>query len=220
MVFATDHPTVSYVTTYTPHTPFDVRDNEVAAYLAKQYGAPEDANEETVVKLMATETDRMIGLLMEGLRESGLYDRTMIVAYADHYLYTLQDKTILSRNGKQTENNLVNRTPFFIWTADCEPASIAKTNSQLDILPTVLNLLGIPYDAEFYIGSDILSEEYPGFVFFPDTSVYNGSVYVEDGKVVNGADCSDAELRALLDTVNFLIQKNDLTLKYDYLKGK
>lgn len=221
MVFCTDHPTVSYITTYTPHTPFNTTKNEIGAYLAeKQYGKARELGEEATVRLMAAETDRMIGLLMDGLQESGLYDKTMIVAYADHYLYTLQDKEILARNGKQTDNNLINRTPFIIWTSDCEPTEFTKTNSQLDILPTVLNLLGIPYYPDYYIGCDIMSPDYKGFVFFPDTSVYDGNVYVENGTVTNGDAYSEEELQALLAEVNRLIRKNDLTLQYDYLKGK
>ena len=70
-------------------------------------------------------------------------DNTVIVAYADHYLYTRDDKSILDKY-KETANNLINHTPFFIWSSDLgQLTSISKVNMQMDILPTVLNLFGI-----------------------------------------------------------------------------
>ena len=55
----------------------------------------------------------------------------LIVAYADHYLYTLDDKSILDKY-KETSNNLINHTPFFIWSSDL---------GQLTKLPCCLKIL-------------------------------------------------------------------------------
>ena len=46
---------------------------------------------------MVGETDYMVGLLIQALKDNGLYDNTVIVAYADHYLYTINDKTVLDK---------------------------------------------------------------------------------------------------------------------------
>ena len=104
----------------------------------------------------------MVGLLIQALKDNGLYDNTVIVAYADHYLYTLDDKSILDKY-KETSNNLINHTPFFIWSSDLgQLTSISKVNMQMDILPTVLNLFGIDYNSNNYIGHDILSNDFKG----------------------------------------------------------
>ena len=58
------------------------------------------------LKIQASETDKMIGLLMDNLKEKGLYDNTVVVLFADHYVYTIGDKTILSQY-KDTETNLI-----------------------------------------------------------------------------------------------------------------
>ena len=97
---------------------------------------------------------------------------------------------------------------------------IDKVNSQVDILPTVLNMLGISYNDEWYIGRDIMDPNHSGYVFFSDYSWYDGINYVENGEVINNIE-ADAEY--ILDTnsyINNLIRKNDLTLKYDFLKLK
>lgn len=219
LLFRTDCPTVSYLITYTPHTPFTTNDG-VGAYLAKErFGKAVSLSEEETAKLFASETDRMIGLLMEGLRDSGLYEKTVLVVYADHYLYTLEDKSILDRY-KTTDNNLINQTPFFIWSGDTSYVAVTKANSQIDILPTVLNLFGISYCPLHYVGSDILSPDYEGYVVFPDSSVYNGEVYVENGRVTQvGADGS-TDVDALCKKVNRMIRKNDLVLRFDYFRTK
>ncbi|MFR6560794.1 MAG: hypothetical protein ACLUR5_01280 [Eubacterium ventriosum] len=51
---------------------------------------------------------------------------------------------------------------------------------QMDILPTVLNLFGIDYNSNNYIGHDILSNDFKGYAFFSDYSWYDGKVYVEE----------------------------------------
>ena len=44
----------------------------------------------------------MVGLLLDKLREKDLLNDTVIVAFTDHYLYTLEDQTILKSIKKQT----------------------------------------------------------------------------------------------------------------------
>ena len=60
---------------------------------------------------------------------------------------------------------------------------IDRTNMQMNILPTVLNLFGIDYNSNYYIGKDILSNDYSSLAFFADSSWYDGNAYVADGKV-------------------------------------
>lgn len=208
-----------YIITYTPHTPFTTTKGMGKLLAEKVYQSEEipDLSEEESARLYAGETDKMVELLLESLEENGLLDNTVIVAYADHYLYTLQDKTILDKY-KNTDNNLINHTPFFIWSNGMEKQTVEKVNSQLDILPTVLNLFGIEYIPEYYMGNDIFNPDYSGYVFFSDYSWYDGNVYVEDGVITNDGQMDEAKVQEMNDKINRLIQKNDLTLKYDYLR--
>lgn len=248
-MFKQDSKFMHYIITYTPHTPFSINSETAKLILAELEGqegevpvvtdsqpqaeepAPEgetveegeeaepQVSEEEVARLFASETDKMMGLLLQALKDNGLLRNTIIVAYADHYLYTLNDKTILDQY-KTTENNLINQTPFFIWSNGMRRRDFDKVNSQIDILPTVLNLLGIKYNDEWYIGRDIMDPDYQGYVFFSDRSWYDGVNYVENGVATNNPD---ADQQYIMDTnthMNNLIQKNDLTLKYDFFKKK
>lgn len=231
-MFNCDVPFMHYIITYTPHTPFTTASG-IGKFLAEKVytdGDISDLSEEESARLFAGETDYFVGLLMEALEESGHIEDTIIVAYADHYLYTLNDKTILDKY-KETNSNLINHTPFFIWSNDIsdikEEGDIQrdgtaihyiKTNSQIDILPTVLNMLGIKFYDEYYIGSDILDNKYDGFAFFSDYSWYDGNVYVENGEAVKGESIQTDIVNEKNTHINELIQKNDLTLKYDFFR--
>ena len=221
-----------YLITYTPHTPF-ITTKGVGEYLAKKVFGDNipDMNEEEVARLMANETDNMIGLLIDELKKRNLYDDTVIVAYADHYLYTINDKSVLDKY-KETSDNRINNTPLIIWSSDIKEKAaniesfkngtyLSKVNSQLDIMPTVLNLFGISYDENTYIGNDIFADEYDGYVFFDDYSWYDGNVYFDgsSSKVVSTNENSKGN--SVEDTnvcVTKSIKKNDLTLKYNWYK--
>lgn len=217
-LFKGNQPFVHYLITFTPHTPFS-SDSKTAKMIAERQGMDktelDEMDEELVAEFFASETDRMIGLLIEALEENGLAENTVIVAYADHYLYTLNDKSILDKY-KTTNNNLINHTPFFIWSKGQEEQHIQKVNSQIDILPTVLNMLGVDYYNEYYIGKDIMNEDYNGFVFFSDYSWYDGNIYVENGTA--GGSSDNEYVNDMNEQINNCIKRNDLTLKYDYFR--
>lgn len=212
---------VDYIITYTNHMPFspekgnckmlldlDSKENENVGY---------DLTEEDCARRQAKETDYMMELLVKELKERELFDKTTIVVLTDHYLYTLSDKTILDKY-KNTSNNLINHTPFFIYTNNKDKKTIKTVTSQLNVLPTVLNLFGIDYNPNYYIGQDALSNNYQKLVFFSDYSWYDGNVYVDGGVVTNNKYINQNVLEEKNYNVNYLIKKNDLTLKYNYFK--
>lgn len=220
VMFGEDGLFLNYIITYTPHTPFTTRKGVGKLLAEMNYGddVPE-LTEEECARMQAAETDYMVGLLMQALRDENLYDDTVIVAFADHYLYTLEDKSILEKY-KQTQNNLINNTPFFIWSSDITPTTVEQVTMQTNILPTVLNLFGLKYNSNDYLCQDALAENYRGFVFFSDGSWYNGRLYVENGEITNNIaiPSNDTTLASMNQKVGNLIRKNDLTLKYDYFR--
>ena len=176
-------------------------------------------SEEECVRRQARETDYMMELLIQNLTEKNLIDNTAIVVFTDHYLYTLNDKTILDKY-KTTSNNLINQTPWFIWSKNLKSKKVNTVTSQLNILPTILNLYGFKYSVNDYIGEDALNPNYTKIVFFSDYSWYDGNVYVENGDVTNKKKIKQSSLDDKNEYVNYITKKNDLALKYDYLSKK
>ena len=178
-----------------------------------------EMSEEECVRRQAKETDYMMELLLYKLKENNLLDNTAIVVFTDHYLYTLNDQSILDKY-KETSNNLINNTPWFIWSTNLKSKTIKTVTSQLNILPTILNLYGFKYNTNNYIGEDALNSKYNKITFFSDYSWYDGNVYVENGEVTNKKIIKQSSLDEKNEYVNYLTKKNDLGLKYDYFGRK
>ena len=223
LMFPEDTNFVDYIITYSTHMPFN-NSKGVCKMLYNLDNIDKEVefsqmSEEECARRQTKETDYMVSLLLQELKTRGLYDNTVIVVFSDHYLYTLEDQSILSKY-KNTKNNLINKTPFFIWSSKGERKDINQVTSQLNILPTVFNLMGIDYNPNYYIGVDALGKNYSGIVFFSDYSWYDGNVYAVDGEVKNNKKISKASLIAKNEKINELARKNDLTLKYNYFKKK
>ena len=231
LLFKQEGKFVNYLITYSNHIPFN-QDRGVCKMILELNEQEKEANalengleyisdetiysEEDCIRIQAGETDYMIGLLIQALKDNDLYDNTVIVAFADHYLYTVSDKAILEQY-KNTSNNLINHTPLFIWSSDIKKKTITKVTSQINILPTVLNLFGLEYHKTYYTGEDALDKNYSGIAFFNDYSWYDGSIYV-DGNGLPDKSVSQEVINEKSEYVNYLIKKNDWVLKNDYFK--
>ena len=229
-MFSKDSKFVDYIITYSNHLPFTntkgvcklLYDMEMDLDDTVDMGEESSSmfvqlTEEECIRKQAHETDYMMELLLKKLTELNLIDDTVIVVFTDHYLYTVEDKTILDKY-KNTSNNLINKTPFFIWQNNMKRTNIKEVTSQLNILPTTLNLFGINYNPNYYIGSDALSPNYKGMVFFSDYSWYDGNIYVENGVIANNKSSSQEYLDEKNYYIHYLTKKNDLALKYNVFK--
>ena len=229
-MFPKDSKFVDYLITYSNHLPFTntkgvcklLYDMEMDLDDTVDMGEESSSTfvqltEEECIRKQAHETDYMMELLLKKLTELNLIDDTVIVVFTDHYLYTVEDKTILDKY-KNTSNNLINKTPFFIWQNNMKRTNIKEVTSQLNILPTTLNLFGINYNPNYYIGSDALSSNYKGIVFFSDYSWYDGNIYVENGVIANNKSSSQEYLDEKNYYIHYLTKKNDLALKYNVFK--
>ena len=245
LIFPEDTKFVDYIIAYSSHLPFNVNkgvckmlydidhapvEEEIPTEETSDTSKSEDTKETAIIerepmteeecaRRQAKETDYMVELLLQNLQEKNLIDNTIVIVFTDHYLYTIEDKTVLDKY-KETSNNLINKTPFFIWSKNGQRTNIDKVTSQLNILPTTLNLFGINYNPNNYIGTDALDPSYEGLVFFSDYSWYDGNVYVANGEVTNGKDISYDNLEAKNYYVSNITKKNDLALKFNYFKKK
>lgn len=221
---------IDYIITYSNHLPFTTSKGVCRQLINIDYAEQLEPlsksereefinnlnlTEEDCIKRQAQETDYMVGLLMQALKDNGLYDNTIIVAFTDHYLYTATNETLSSH--KDTSTNLVNKTPFFIWSSNQKRVDINKVTSQLNILPTFLNLMGVEYNEKWYVFRDALGNN-DTLTIFSDLSWYDGNIYVVDGQVKNNKSVDELTLEEKNSLVEYYVKKNDLVLKYNYFK--
>ena len=220
-IFNTKEKFLYYFITFSIHVPFR-NSGHSALILKKKFGKkkPQHLKQDDIIKILAGETDEMIKLLLEGLKKNNLYDNTVLIFFADHCTNGI--RKILSKY-KITSDHRINHTPFLIWSANMKGEMINKTNCQLDILPTILNLFGIPFEEKSMIGRDIFDKNNLGFAFFDDYSWIDGNILVNNEKIINLKNLSENEIdkKYISNKTKEALEKfkrNDLTLKYDYLK--
>ncbi|MDY4508234.1 MAG: sulfatase-like hydrolase/transferase [Candidatus Faecousia sp.] len=199
--------------------------NEVLSYWGlKKY--PEfkglTGNEETdCAYLKAKLVDDLFARLMAELEEKGELENTVIIGVTDHYTYGYKNEAALLELSGVDNKLLLEKTPCFIWSAGLEPMEVDKVLNTSDVLPTVLNLLGIdsPYD---YIGSDAFDQRYDGFVPFSNGSwIYGNAAYDASTKKLISIDGSDLEItpeirKEIGERVQQFTRINNLILDVDY----
>ncbi len=188
-----------------------------------------DREETNCALLKARLVDDMFTRLLQELEEQGRLENTVIIGVTDHYTYgyrhddgTTDTETLMALSSVQKEL-LLEKTPCFIWSADLQPMEISKTLNTSDLLPTVLNLMGVdsPYR---YIGHDAFDGGYDGFVPFSNGSWISGNLGYDATEnllfTLDGTEptpdpdfVSDMHLR-----VQEFVENNNLILKTDYYK--
>ena len=221
--FREGKPTLNFIITRSAHLSYKY--NEVLSYWGlKKY--PEykglTGNEETdCAYLKARLVDDLFARLLQELEKAGQLENTVIIGVTDHYTYGYKNEDALYQLSGVTEAIALEKTPCFIWSAGMEPMEVEKVLNTSDLLPTVLNLLGVdsPYD---YVGRDAFDERYEGYVPFSDGGWIFGDVAydaVEDTFVsLNGkAQTVTGELQArMAEAVQAFIRINNLILETDY----
>ena len=123
-------------------------------------------------------TDKMLEELLLKLEEDNLLENSVIVLFSDHYpyAYSFNDEE-LEKLEKIDSTYQIRNIPFIIYADGIESQEINTLLNDVDILPTILNLFGIEYDPNTYVGVDIFSENHRNLIYLSDYSWYDGKIY-------------------------------------------
>lgn len=192
-LYQTEQPFVTYYVTVSGHSPYVSGANIVK----KHYETVKDLNMSKNIKNYLSsqvELDKALEVLINSLQASGTLDNTVIALVGDHYPYTLSIDEMNEAASYQKDSIVeVNHSNFILWNNNMEPITIDKVGSQIDVLPTLLNLFGVSYDSRLIVGKDILST-YEGLAIFSNRSwitdkgtyFYSSKKFVpKDGQEVN-----------------------------------
>jgi arylsulfatase A-like enzyme/predicted Zn-dependent protease len=118
----------AWVHLYDPHTPYDPPEPYRSRYPGQPYLGE------------VAYTDAVVGRLLSWLRDGGLLDRTLVVATADH-------GESLGEHGESTHAYFVYDSsmsvPFIVRTPWGDRGRVRAQVSGVDLMPTVLDLLGL-----------------------------------------------------------------------------
>ena len=106
------------------------------------------------------ELEKALQYLLDRLEEAGKLDNTLIVMAGDHYPYRLDDKSAKNILGYLPDENFEKyHSTCIMWSGGIsDPIVCDVPCCNVDILPTVLNLLGIEYDSRMLSGTDVFSD--------------------------------------------------------------
>lgn len=153
-------PFMSYFMTFSGHYQYTFNgDNPMASkHKAEVKDLPYS---ETVRAYIACNLELELAMekLLDDLAAAGISERTVIVLTGDHYPYGLTEKQYAELLGRPLENHFDKyHNSFICWNGGMtEPIICDNYCCNIDILPTVYNLMGIPYDSRLMVGTDALS---------------------------------------------------------------
>jgi arylsulfatase A-like enzyme len=165
------------------------------------------------------EFEYMLEALNKDLTKKGIADKTLIVICGDHVPYN--DMEIVDELAGTTLDSFDRyRNTLIIYSASMDrPVRVDKPCSSLDILPTVLNLMGLEFDSRMLVGRDIFSDEQALVImqdgsFITDKYRYNALT----GEISNNGDynVSDVELSSKLSIVSNRFRMADAICDLDY----
>lgn len=183
------------------------------------------------------ELEKGLTRLVEYLEKAGIADKTLIAMAPDHIPYAdldvLEELAGKSFNTDSLENLDeekididVYRNTWILWSASMEePVVIDKPCSQVDILPTLSNLLGLEYDSRMMSGTDVLSESDPIVVFFSNSwlterGMYNR--YTGEFEPAEGVEMSQKEQDVYVENVKYIVASRlklaQLIIENDYYR--
>lgn len=140
--------------------------------------------------------DLVLGKFLDRLKKEGLYDKAIVVVCADHGLRTWGDF--------YPHVDLTARIPVILHGPGILPAVSNLDVQLIDLAPTLLGLLGVPYKPSDFEGVSILAPSRPErqkvLHSFPEDVVYDAKtdtwdpVHVENGNSL-GAVLSSSAVR-------------------------
>ena len=151
--------------------------------------------------------DEAIEQFIGELKDSGLYDNSMLVFYGDHYgISENHNKAMEQIIGKEItpyESTNLQRVPLIIHVPGMQGGVNHTYGGQIDLLPTLLHLLGIDSQNYVQFGNDLLSNEHNELVTFRNGDYVSPTIYSIDDKFY------DAATGLLLEDVKLLEKANE-----------
>lgn len=175
-----DKPFYAQVISMSAHHPYNIPESKDRIELP-----PEFKDDSLVTRYLKAQNyaDYALGQFIDGLKSSGLWDDSIILMYGDHQglpLYSLDDdeKALMKEMlGTEYGHTEMFNIPLIMHVPGVTHAGeVTQVGGQIDILPTVANLVGASLENQIHFGEDLLnqkSELIPMRHFLPSGSVIN-----------------------------------------------
>lgn len=132
--------------------------------------------------------DAAIGRLIEKLKADGLYDNSLLVIYGDHNGLPKAQSEDMLKLLKVSDSKLdwakLQKVPVIMHCSGLDSKVVEKIGGQVDLYPTILNLMGLEH--YFGLGKDLLNSDEGYAVLRNSTVITDEFIYFsDDDKVFN-----------------------------------
>lgn len=226
-----DHQPFSiYYMTVSGHSMYSLKENAMSR---KHYDKVAQMDHSEKVKCYYAcqlELEEAMTALLTQLEQAGIADDTVVVLATDHYPYGLEYSSTWGNHADylselygvaQWDKEIRDHNALIIWSGCLEGKNIQVEGPvySLDILPTLSNLFGLPYDSRLLVGRDVFSQQ-PPLVLWPDFSwkTDKGFYDVRTGKFTPapGVTVDESYLEAIHNTVVNKITYSRWVLEGDF----
>lgn len=207
-----EQPFYAQVISMTAHHPFTIPEEKYHMELPERY-------EGTFVGdyiRSQNYADYALGLFIEDLKNSGLWDNSLIVLYGDHMglpIYSLDkdDKELMYEiyGHEYNYSDMINIPLVIVGEGITYPEVMPQVSGQVDLLPTITNLLGVSLDNQIHFGQDIINQDsnlLPERYYLP-----TGSLMTSQALFLSGSGYEDGENYPLngVGTQNSTVTKDE-----------
>lgn len=243
---------LSYITTVTSHGPYtnnsrlqeyydaledEQKLNDLKNYIENEtdfiYPTTEkDLDYFKCYKAAMMDLDKGIEYLVDYLKSNDLYNNTTIVMFSDHYAY-YNDLcyTMKGIDKGQYYNTEAYRVPFVIHSTKLGKAVDDTFVCSYNILPTILDLVGVNYNQNMYMGYSVFDPLVSKTIFVSSIGgIMTDAFYTDDfneiyyyGVIIDKEGALDFKLNAYdfyykLDYINKIYNTNVFKYRPDILK--
>ncbi|WP_077369446.1 sulfatase-like hydrolase/transferase [Anaerosalibacter sp. Marseille-P3206] len=223
-------PYFSFVITLSSHNPFNLPEKYKEIDLKPEHENTLFGNYIQSIHY----ADKALGQFLTDLKEEGLYDDTVIALYGDHFALSSMDeenvKIMTDYMGKPYDFDEMMNIPLIIHVPEEEiNETISTVGSQIDFLPTILNIMGIKNEKGVMFGVDLANSN-EGIVaqqihmlkgsFIDNEKMFvmsrdgifdhSRAIDLYSGRDIDLMECRDNYERALaeIDKCEFILQNN------------
>lgn len=156
-----NQPFYAHVISMSAHNPFTIPESKYKMTLPERFEGTLVGNYIRAQNY----ADYALNLFINELKQNGVWDKSLIVLYGDHRglpIFSLkeEDQVLLQEilGHEYSERELINIPLIITATGITTPSVKEQLGGQVDILPTVSNLLGISLDDQIHFGQDLLNQ--------------------------------------------------------------
>lgn len=182
MLKSLEQPFYAHMMTLTHHHPYKLDEGDATIKPAETGDGSVDRYFQTARYL-----DEALRQFFADLKEAGLYKDSVIMIYGDHYgISQNHNKAMKQITGEKItdfKHIQLQRVPFIIKIPGVDgKGTVHEYSSQVDVMPTLLHLLGIDANNYILFGTDMFSKDHEEFVVFRDGDFITDEYTVASGK--------------------------------------